>query len=87
MGSYGDFDGNSRVILGDGKRLAVVHATRGCKEAKANARLIVAAPEMLAQLRAVLEWIDEVRLCPTILSEDGRRGIVDAIAKAEGRSK
>lgn len=51
MGSYSDFDGQSRVICGDDRRIAVVHAERGNKEDKANARLIAAAPELLRELK------------------------------------
>ena len=48
-GDYGDFDGDSRVILGDDIRIAAVHDT-GNEEAEANARLIEAAPDMLEAL-------------------------------------
>lgn len=53
-GDYADFDGDSRVILGDDRRIAVVHwkyePHGGDTECDANARLIAAAPELLAAL-------------------------------------
>lgn len=47
-GDYGDFDGDSRVILGNDMRIAVVHWHDGdCRaENDANANLIAAAPEL-----------------------------------------
>ena len=51
-GDYDDFDGDSRVVLGDDIRVAVVH-DRGTQEAEANARLIAAAPDMLEALEAM----------------------------------
>ncbi len=61
IGDYGDFDGNSQVILGtDGfdepmlKRLAVVQVTKGDEENEANAQLIAAAPELLEALEEVV---------------------------------
>lgn len=45
-GDYADFDGDSRVILGDGMRVAVVQ-TDGRPETEANAHLIAAAPDLL----------------------------------------
>lgn len=56
-GDYGDFDGESRVILGDDKRIAVVHWSPRLNTAQsdANARLIAAAPDLLAALMALDE--------------------------------
>lgn len=51
-GDYADFDGRSIVILGDNMRIAVVQGDD--ETALANARLIEAAPAMLAALRAIL---------------------------------
>jgi hypothetical protein len=45
-GDYSDFEGNSSVILADGKRVAVVHHA-GDAESDVNARLIEKAPDML----------------------------------------
>lgn len=53
-GGYGDFDGNSRVILADDMRIAVVQH-HGDDEAEANTRLIVEAPEMLEALREIAD--------------------------------
>lgn len=53
-GDYGDFDGNSRVVLGDDRRIAVVQHS-GTDEDEANARLITAAPDMLEALQVFVE--------------------------------
>lgn len=47
-GDYGDFDGESRVVLGNDMRIAVVHWHDGdCRaENDANANLIAAAPKL-----------------------------------------
>ncbi|MEM8972252.1 MAG: hypothetical protein AAGD43_09355 [Pseudomonadota bacterium] len=50
MGSYGDFDGKSRIIIGDDRRICAVHAYPGDHECKANARVIAAAPLMYEAL-------------------------------------
>ena len=52
QGDYSDFDGNSRVILGDDMRIAVVQWSPGDRQAEsdANALLIAAAPELLEAL-------------------------------------
>ncbi len=59
-GDYGDFDGESRVILGDDRRIAVVHWSPRLNTAQsdANARLIAAAPDLLAKLSEVLDFYD-----------------------------
>lgn len=53
-GAYTDFEGNSRVIIGDNMRIAVVQ-TDGRQETEANAALIIRAinahDDMLAALR------------------------------------
>lgn len=58
IGAYTDFGGQSRVILGNGIRIAVVHASKGYgesdTESKANADLMVAAPELLGALKSVV---------------------------------
>ena len=60
-GDYGDFGGNSVVILGDNScvRVAVVHHN-GSDQCEANANLFFAAPDMLAALRK----IREISECP-----------------------
>ena len=73
-GDYSDLDGNSRVILGDDRRIAIVQH-KGDEEDEANARLIAAAPDMLE----VLEEIQHVA-SPTWISKRAR----EAIAKAGG---
>jgi hypothetical protein len=53
------------------------------KEAEANARLIAAAPELLAAVRDCVEWLESVPL-----GDAPNRSVVAAravIAKAEGR--
>jgi hypothetical protein len=49
----------------------------------ANARLIAAAPELLAALRKLVEWQDEVKNAVPRIYLDRAQA---AIAKAEGRS-
>jgi hypothetical protein len=59
QGDYSDFDGNSRVILGDDMRIAVVQWSPGDMQAEsdANAHLIAAAPELLAEgLSLLRDW-------------------------------
>lgn len=48
-GDYGDYDGDCIVILGDDRRIAVVLGT------DEEARLIMAAPELLAACKEVVE--------------------------------
>lgn len=92
-GDYADFDGDSRVILGDDRRIAVVHWSYethgGDTECDANARLIAAAPSILAALeeaRAALhqhyvDWDGEPEdAIPLLLARDK---CDDAIALAE----
>ena len=58
------------------------------QEALANARLIVAAPDMLETLRATAKWValqGEVPGCGPAAESMGRI-IAAAIAKAEGRN-
>lgn len=55
-GAYGDYDGNSIVILGDDLRIAVVLGY-DTKETRANARLIAAAPDLLAALEALMRIV------------------------------
>lgn len=59
-GDYGDFNGESRVILGDDRRIAVVHWSPRLNTAQsdANACLIAAAPELLAALVELLEPLE-----------------------------
>lgn len=58
-GDYGDYDGKCRVILGEGGdiRTAVVLGFNNPENA-ANARLIAAAPELLAVLREFRDQFD-----------------------------
>lgn len=54
----------------------------GYEETQANARLIAAAPDLLAAAKVAAEYLDMIGYTPTA---DGRlRTIADAIAKAEG---
>jgi hypothetical protein len=57
-GDYADFDGNSRIICGDDRRIAVVHWNDRDKETDANSRLIAAAPNLLAALEALVRCFD-----------------------------
>jgi hypothetical protein len=76
--------------------LVSTHAGRTCIDCtgsgvdyahdRANAILIAAAPDLLAELRNVLEWLDDGN---RVLSGDCAADVArarDAIAKAEGRS-
>jgi len=60
-GAYTDYDGNSRVIIGDDMRICVVHH-HGKARDEANARLISAAPDMYEALKELAEcsqyWSD-----------------------------
>ena len=55
-------------------------------EAEANARLIAAAPEMLAALEAVAMSAVGVGKGENVVSDEARALVESAIAKAEGRS-
>ncbi len=85
-GEYLDYGGRSRVIFGDGIRLAVVHHN-DVPEDEANARLIAAAPDLLAAIRSA----------PHPLGHSDSRSFIDAYLawvhsaldiayKAEGRT-
>ena len=67
-------------ILGQGSELAVVSVRADDREEDANARLIAAAPELLAALKAL---IAEPDLKPWSEEWDQAHS---AVAKAEGRS-
>jgi hypothetical protein len=62
-GDYGDYDGNCRVIIGDDTRVAVVqdHGPQ-FPWAEANARLIAAAPDLLAFAKLVARHFEHTRL-------------------------
>jgi hypothetical protein len=79
VGDYTDFDGRSRVILGDDMRIAVVHVS--CDETSANADLIAAAPELLEALQAVCDEQDGNEGHASAEAYDKARA---AIAKATG---
>lgn len=96
-GDYGDFDGESRVVLGNDMRIAVVHWHEGDYRAEndANANLIAASPDLYDALREAKGLADMA-----VMSDDGdgtpsddqssleqlRAKIDAALAKAEGRS-
>ena len=83
-GDYGDYDGDCIVVLDDidakcTRRVCVVLGSDD--EAKANACLIAAAPELLAACKAALVGVCEAHgFQAHILTQ-----IQAAIAKAEGR--
>lgn len=73
------------VLGGPGGIACVVplYTANGLGEGKANARLIAAAPDLLAALRTIQAFSWSL---PRSLREDDRWKIVDtAIAKAEGK--
>ena len=98
-GDYSDFDGNSRVIIGDDTRIAVVHS-RGEDWQEANAHLIASATELygfssvaLAEVEAVLTDLrahgDRV---PDVQKETARLEALvangkSALAKARGEGQ
>jgi hypothetical protein len=77
-------------VHGDMKRGAVVICAdmRGGKEAKANARLIAAAPDLLAEVEATLSWLETLPHLSGV-TEDERQGFIlllrAVIAKATGK--
>ena len=79
-GDYGDYDGNSIVVLGDDLRVAVVLG--GDEESKANARLIASAPALLEAANAAMQCISE--LTPTQARVEVAQMLQNAIAKATG---
>ncbi len=82
-GDYSDFDGNSRVILGDDTRIAVVHH-HGTPENEANAHLIAAAPDLYRALEAVVELDAYYNIFDglELVSED----VFAALSKARGET-
>lgn len=83
------------VLAEDGKPVAYCEGDQlrpdrtGIGEARANARLIAAAPELLAALKDCRDWL--VAICDSTKLEETERGYLEAatnaIAKAEGRGK
>ena len=58
-GDYVDFDGDSRVILGDGMSVRIgVIQTNGRPETEANAYLAVAAPRLLKELQHLVALLE-----------------------------
>lgn len=90
LGDHSDFDGNSRVVIGDGIRLAVVH-TDGRPEAEANARLIASAPDLAEALDQLLDLYVSLAVSGDAGSWDAEKEaeVKDAraaLAKARGES-
>lgn len=79
-GDYEDFDGNSNVILGDDRRIAVVQ-NNGSEEAEANAYLVAAAPDLLEALASLLRKVECGSALHCSLCDQARA----AIAKAKGQ--
>lgn len=66
------------IVIPDGRDIVTVYGG-GSGDKEGNARLIAAAPDLLAMLKVAQLWLDV----------DGRfdmQGVNAAIAKAEGRS-
>jgi len=92
-GDYGDFDGESRVILGDDRRIAVVQHS-GSEEDEANALLIASAPTLLSErdslreenerLRGALEAVEATASGPVSAHEgaDGTLRQIELTARA-----
>lgn len=74
------------VFVGDKKKPRIIHdGIQSDPEAVANARLIAAAPDLLAALRHLAECVDaerELSSASEIALDEAR----NAITKAEGRS-
>lgn len=91
-GDYGDFDGESRVVLGNDMRIAVVHWHEGDYRAEndANANLIAASPglyDALQKLRIALDLIDPSRPLAYAATMSLMRNCADAaLAKARGEA-
>ena len=66
-------------VIGDDREPIIIAEFNNCiPEGLANARLIAAAPDLLAVLKHAVHWHDQLR------ATDVKR-MEDAIAKAEGR--
>ena len=76
VGDYSDYDGRCRVILGDELRIAVILGDHD--ESAANARLMAAAPDLLASLEEACDPLSGYLYGPAL---DRARA---AIAKAKG---
>lgn len=85
-GEYEEYDqaviGPAGIMVAD---CSIYHETRSIETNQANARLIAAAPEMYAALKALLkECSDNYRsgraIVPSVMAD-----ACDAISKAEGR--
>ena len=89
-GDYSDFDGHSNVILGDDTRICVVQNS-GDDWADANARLIAAAPDMLAALLSAQESIASFMGVHGYPNDSGAgeilREVSAVIAKAKGETE
>lgn len=73
--------GRGAWIKGENGNWAALSCGETDLEAEANARLIAAAPELLAALKSMVE-----RVGPRWFLEQNWAEPLDAIAKAEGRS-
>ena len=83
-GDYGDFKGQSRVIVGDDRRIAVVHVSNDSED-EANATLFSAAADLLKALKVchkqLRHWVGKGFTDCEPACEMARK----AIAKAEGK--
>lgn len=70
VGDYGDYDGRCLVVLGDDMRVAV--ALGEDKTAKANARLIAAAPDLLDALQDLVAMLPD----PELDNDDVQKALV-----------
>lgn len=78
--NYGGADSDRSVLVADCDTSDAIHA----REKEANCRLIAAAPDLLAALKAAENWHGELDICD--VPDDGLRGLLqqmrDAIQKA-----
>ncbi len=59
-GGYSDFDGNSRVIIGDDMRIGVIQTT-GREDTEANAELAALAPDLAREVIALRAEVARLR--------------------------
>ena len=85
-GAYGDFDGNSRVIIGNDRRIAVVQH-HGTQEDEANTNLIDAAPELYEALKAAQHALRSYQYgnSAPALAEEIADSAQASLAKAQGQ--
>ena len=80
-----DMRGHTQISMPGGSGANVYSMGDSAAVQKANARLIAAAPELLGQLKFVLDWIEGQQSIGEIHKGLDFPAVRAAIAKAEGR--